>query len=76
MSKKYRYEPCSERDIPAGVRFDVPRHLQGQMVEIAYGGFDRAGHEAGDPYKRVTDRGLGGGTTYYRLVRDSKDKED
>jgi hypothetical protein len=61
------YVVCDASDIPAGVRFDVPRRLQGQTVEVAYGGFDRAEHDDGDPYKRVTDRSIGPkATTYYR----------
>lgn len=42
-------------DIPDGVRFDVPRENQGQIIEIAYGGFDRAPHTSSAPFKRVND---------------------
>lgn len=67
-----KYTPCDESSIPAGVRFDVPRHLQGQIVEVAYGGISRSEHGPGDLYKRVTDRSVGAGfpgrVTYYRLV--------
>lgn len=66
----YTYVPCDPTTIPAGVRFDVPARCDGQMVEIAYGGFDRAAHDRGDPYKRVHDRSVGGGTTYYRLFAE------
>ncbi len=53
---KTTYTKIEESQVPAGVRFDVPRHNQGQIVEVAYGGFDRSEHGNGDPYKRVTDR--------------------
>lgn len=61
-----KYIQCRETDIPAGVRFDTPRHLAGQIIEVSYGTFGR--HEAcsGDPWKRVTDRSCGE-VTYYRL---------
>lgn len=62
-----QYVVCHESDIPSGVTFDVPRHLQGQIVEIAYGDFGRDGGANGDPYKRVTDRSTGR-VTYYRRV--------
>jgi hypothetical protein len=65
-----KYVECKEDEIPEGVRFDVPRHHQGQIVEIAYGGFGRGEHGDGDPFKRVTDQSLpvGEQTTYYRLA--------
>lgn len=62
-----QYEQCKEADIPAGVRFDVPRRQQGQIVEVAFGGRRRDEHDVGDPYKRVTDRSVGE-VTYYRRV--------
>jgi hypothetical protein len=65
MSK--RYIECRESDIPAGVRFDVPRRHQGQIVEVAFGGFDRAEHDHGDPYKRITDRS-DRSVNYYKLT--------
>ncbi len=55
-SKASKYIRISESQIPEGVRFDVPGPNQGQIVEVAYGGFGRAEHGDGDPYKRVTDR--------------------
>lgn len=61
------YKKCELNDVPATVRFDVPRRNQGQMVEIAYGGFERAEHDEGAPFKRVTDRSEQT-TTYYRAV--------
>lgn len=64
------YVEISESEIPAGVRFDVPGRNQGQVIEVAYGGFNRASHDAGDPYKKVTDRSVPVGrasrVTYYR----------
>ena len=62
------YERCAEAEVPDGVRFDVPRRNQGQIVEVAYGGFDQAEHDVGDPYKRVHDQS-DRSTTYYRLRR-------
>ena len=64
-----KYIPCSESDIPAGVRFDVPGRLQGQPTEVAYGGFSRGEHDEGDPYKRVTERAIGPtAVRYYKLA--------
>ncbi len=53
---KAEYVRISESQIPEGVRFDVTGPNQGQIVEVAYGGFGRAEHGQGDPYKRVTDK--------------------
>lgn len=64
-----KYIRCEKRDIPTGVRFDVPRRNQGQAVEVAYGTFGRYEASNGDPYKRVLDRSIGpDAVTYYRLV--------
>jgi hypothetical protein len=66
---KGKYVPCSKTDIPETVRFDVPGRLQGQMIEVAFGGFGRYEHDEGDLYKRVTDRGgTGGPPNYYRWI--------
>lgn len=64
----HNYIRCTLNEIPDGVRFDVTMRNQGQIVEIAYGGFGRAEHDAGDPYKRVTDHS-DGSVTYFRLVK-------
>lgn len=50
------YIPCEENEVPGNVRFDCPRSMQGQMVEVEYGGHSRYEHGAGDPWKRITDR--------------------
>lgn len=50
------YIPCREIDVPEGVRFDVPRRHQGQIVEVAYGGWGRGEHDEGDEYRRVIDK--------------------
>lgn len=63
---RHEYEPCALDDIPDDVRFDVPERYQGQIVEVAYGGYDRAGNDLGDPYMRRTDRS-DNTVTYYRL---------
>lgn len=69
---KHTYIPCDPNSIPANVRFDIPGRNAGQAVEVAYGGFDRAEHDAGDMYKRVTDHGIGAGAvTYYILATKS-----
>lgn len=65
-----RYVRCSEADIPAAVRFDVPRRCEGQTVEVAYGTFSRSEAAYGDPFMREIDRSVGpGAARYYRLVR-------
>lgn len=60
------YIEISADMVEPGVRFDVERARQGQMVEVAYGGHRRSEHCEGDEYKRVVDHGVGGGTRYYR----------
>lgn len=64
MADKYGTE-IQASEVPRGVRFDVTRRDQGQMVEYAYGGFSRGEHGEGDPYQRVTDRSTGR-VQYYR----------
>lgn len=68
-----KYEECSVRAIPDGVRFDVTRRNDGQIVEIAYGGFGAAEHGRGDPWMRIIDRSVGPGATYYRRVDLTRD---
>lgn len=53
------YLPCAAEVVPASIRFDVPGHLAGQTVEVAYGTRGRAEAGYGDPYKRVVDRSDG-----------------
>lgn len=70
MTSKHKYVRCSENDIPAGVRFDVPQRNAGQIVEIAYGGLGRAEHDEGDEYMRRHDRSLGPlAFEFYRLAK-------
>lgn len=70
MIENTNYVRCNETDVPPGVRFDVPRRNDGQIVEIAYGGFDRAAHDDGDEYMRRHDRSLGPKAyEFYRLAR-------
>lgn len=68
-----RYEPLHASKLPVGVRFDVPGRNQGQIVEIAYGGFSRYAHDHGDPYQRITDlslpEGAAGRVRYLRRVK-------
>jgi hypothetical protein len=61
----YTYTKIRPEEVPNGVRFDVTLHRQGQMVEIAYGGYGRAEHDDGDPYRRIHDRS-DGTVTYWR----------
>lgn len=63
-----KYIPIAFGSVPGNVRFDVPRHCQGQIVEVAYGGFSRAEHCEGDPYKRVIDRSTNT-KIYYAMVK-------
>jgi hypothetical protein len=65
---KYKYVPCNESEVPGNVRFTVPRYLQGQIVEIAYGNFGRHEGCPGDPYKCITDHG-DRSVQYYKLVK-------
>ncbi len=52
------YIPCTLDDIPAGVRWMTPRHLQGQIVEVSYACPTGDMSEAckGDAYRRIIDR--------------------
>lgn len=74
MPRRPKYEEIPADQIPAGVRFDVPPRHSGQIVEIAYGGFDRTVHDEGDLYRRETDQsvptGKPGRVTYYRRVKE------
>lgn len=65
--KKPTYVRCQESEIPIGIRWDTPRHNQGQMVEVSYGTFGRGEAGSGDPYKRIEDR-TDRTVTYWRLV--------
>jgi len=67
---KHDYQPITLDQIPDGVRFDVEAHRQGQIVDVAYGGFGRAEHGPGDDYKRVHDRSEGpNAVRYYRRIK-------
>lgn len=76
MTKTTKYQEISAEKVPAKVRFDVPRRCQGQMVEVAYGGFSRGEHGYGDPFMRVTDYSLPpadpGRVTFYKLYKKSR----
>jgi len=58
--------PIPSWEVPAGVRFDVPRRNQGQIVEVSFGTFGRAEADSIDPYMRVTDHSDGQRRTYKR----------
>jgi hypothetical protein len=65
-----KYREIPETEVPADLRFDVPRHNQGQMVEVAYADYPTDRYEAcsGATYKRVTDRS-DGSVTYYKRAK-------
>lgn len=67
---KHNYVKISKERLPEKVRFDVPPQNQGQIVEVAYGGFGRHEHCAGDPYMKTTDRS-DRSVEYYRLEAKS-----
>lgn len=68
-TKTYTYRAIPESEIPDGVRFDVTRRNQGQIIEVAYGGKSRYEHGEGDRYQRVLDRSMGPDAyTFYRRV--------
>lgn len=52
------WRPIDRASIPAGIRFDVPRRFQGQIVEHAFGDYGRYEHDDDSPYMQVTDRSL------------------
>lgn len=57
---KTTYHEITREMLPYGLRWDVPRYAQGQIVEVAYAGWPRLASEAdrGDTYKRVSDRSI------------------
>ena len=58
MTMKPHYTEISEFSVPPDLRWDVPAHNQGQIVEVAYADYPTCADEAcsGSLYKRVTDR--------------------
>jgi len=58
FSKTAKYVAIDTAQIPAKVRFDIPRRHQGQIIEVAYGDFGRSEADHGSPYKRVTDTSI------------------
>ena len=56
-----KYGLTERARMPEGLRFDVPRRHQGQIVEIAYADERPYASEAdaGSRYKRVTDGSTG-----------------
>ncbi len=66
---KTKYTQIAANQVPANVRWDVPAHCAGQIVEVAYAAARPSRDEAGpgDPYQRVTDRS-DRSVTYYRSV--------
>lgn len=68
-AKKIAYRPIDRSAVPEGIRWDVPPHNQGQIVEVAYSDGIRGSRELacrGDRYQRVTDRS-DGSVSYYML---------
>lgn len=72
MDTKVAYQKIGANQLPAAVRFDVPAPNQGQIIEVAYGGFDRTEHGEGAAYKRVIDYSVGPTPTYYRRTTNSE----
>jgi hypothetical protein len=67
---EYTYVRCRKEDVPADARFHVPRHLQGQIVERAFGVFGCGEGCAGDPYMRIRDRSDPRDERYYKLQKE------
>lgn len=63
-----KYIPIEERHLPDGLRFDTPRHLQGQTVEYSYADErpQREPASAGSMYRRTHDRS--DNTTSYAVL--------
>ena len=70
-----KYVKVEERHVPRGVRFDVTRASAGQMIQIAYSGFDRHEHGDGDRFKMVTDRSLREASYYIAAPWDDISQE-
>lgn len=69
-----RYALIDRSELPANLRWDVPRRNQGQTVEVAYAHQTpktRSEADDGDHYKRVTDHS-DRSVTYYRLTQETK----
>lgn len=67
-NNKLRYIAIAASQIPPGIRWDVPGHCQGQIVERAYASPGARGEEGpGALYKRVIDRSEPGVVRLYRL---------
>ena len=62
------YVPCSPADVPGGIRWDVPRRHQGQIVTVSYGDFCADEADIGAPFKRIHDAS-DGTTEYFRLPK-------
>ena len=69
-----QYLPCKETEIPKDARFrwDADHYSRGHIVETSWGGWGRAEHGRGDPFKRVVDRGPGGRVEYFRLAQEAE----
>lgn len=70
----YRYRRIGESEIPAHLRWDVPRRYQGSdpKIEVAYATpHTRYEQDEGGTYKRVRDTGENGGQPeYFKLEED------
>lgn len=69
-SERSRYVEIAREAVPEGLRWDVPRQNQGQIVEVAYADAPAEASEAcfGSEYRRVRDRS-DGRVTYHRRTR-------
>jgi hypothetical protein len=55
---KHHYRPFPADRLPSDIRWDVPGHNQGQIVEVAYADYPTQADEAclGSKYRRITCR--------------------
>jgi len=72
------YVTLAESELPAGIRWSVPRQNQGQIVEVAYSDGDRSRDEAchGARYQRTVDQSIAVGSpgrVTYAVRADDKE---
>jgi hypothetical protein len=74
-ARAVKYERIPASEVPQGLRWDVPRQNQGQIVEVAYADYPTCRSEAarGSAYERATDQsepiGAPERVLYYRRTR-------
>jgi hypothetical protein len=67
---RFAYLSVKESELPKGLRFDVPRREQGQIIEVAYADDPPEEGEAcnGSKYRRESDQSDGSVTYYVRAT--------